>query len=58
VHADRSGRDTLLARALDEKVHRTVDRIYRLLGLIHPWKDVAAARWSGARRASRSATSG
>ena len=25
---------------------RTVDRIYRLLGLLYPWKDVAAAPWS------------
>jgi len=39
-------RDSLLARALTEKIGRTVDRIYRLLGLIYPWKDIAAARWS------------
>ena len=26
--------------------HRTVDRIYRLLSLIYPWKDIAAARWT------------
>ena len=24
----------------------TLDRIYRLLGLIYPWKDIAAARWT------------
>ena len=37
---------SVLAVALDEKLARTVDRIYRLLGLLYPWKDVAAARWS------------
>ena len=34
----------LLARALAEKTRRSIDRIYRLLGLIHPWKEIAAAR--------------
>ena len=38
--------DTLLARALDEKTARAVDRIYRLLGLLYPWPDIAAARWT------------
>ena len=38
--------DSLLAVALHEKMTRTVDRIYRLLGLLYPWKDVAAARWA------------
>lgn len=38
--------DTLLARALEEKIARTKDRIYRLLGLVHPWRDVATARWA------------
>lgn len=38
--------DSLLARALDEKILRSLDRIYRLLGLIYPWKDIAAARWA------------
>ena len=28
----------------NDKLVRTVDRIYRLLGLIYPWKDIAAAR--------------
>ena len=37
-------KDSVLARALDEKLERSVDRIYRLLGLLYPWKDVAAAR--------------
>jgi ATP/ADP translocase/HEAT repeat protein/CRP-like cAMP-binding protein len=38
--------DALLNRALEEKSQRAVDRIYRLLALIHPWKDVDAVRWS------------
>ena len=46
VHHDPVAKDTLLARALDEKVRRTVDRIYRLLSLVYPWKDIAAARWT------------
>ena len=37
-------KDSVLARALDEKLERSVDRIYRLLGLLYLWKDVAAAR--------------
>ena len=39
-------KDSLLAQALDEKLARSVDRIYRLLGLLYPWKDIAAARWA------------
>ncbi len=38
--------DSLLARALSEKMGRAMDRVYRLLGLIYPWKDIAAVRWS------------
>ncbi len=50
--------ESLLAAALHEKMTRTVDRIYRLLGLLYPWKDVAAARWAienGGTRARASA---
>jgi len=39
-------RESLLARSLSEKIARTVDRIFRLLGLIYPWKDIAAAQWA------------
>jgi ATP/ADP translocase/CRP-like cAMP-binding protein/HEAT repeat protein len=39
-------RGRLLARALLEKDTRSIDRIYRLLGLVFPWKDIYAARWS------------
>lgn len=37
---------TILAGALSENIDRSVDRLYRLLGLLYPWKDIAAARWS------------
>ena len=38
--------EALLATALEEKIGRSVDRIYRLLALLYPWKDIAAARWA------------
>ena len=37
---------SVLAQALEEKIERTVDRTYHLLGLLYPWKDIAAARWA------------
>ncbi|MEJ2109992.1 MAG: Npt1/Npt2 family nucleotide transporter [Acidobacteriota bacterium] len=37
-------RESLLARATAGKMKRSVDRIYRLLSLLYPWKDIAAAR--------------
>jgi len=37
---------TLLARTLEQKMERTKDRIYRLLALVYPWKDIAAAQWT------------
>ena len=43
VHAAMP-QDSLVAVALDEKLRRSVDRLYRLLGLLYPWKDIAAAR--------------
>ncbi|HEY6507410.1 MAG TPA: Npt1/Npt2 family nucleotide transporter, partial [Vicinamibacterales bacterium] len=39
-------RESLLDRALDDKLARTVDRVYRLLGLLYGIDDVAAARFS------------
>ena len=47
-------RDSLLACALREKMARTRDRVYRLLGLIYPWKDIEAARWAIHHSDSRS----
>jgi AAA family ATP:ADP antiporter len=38
--------DSLLARALQDKLHRTIDRIYRILGLLYHVDDVAAARYT------------
>jgi ATP:ADP antiporter, AAA family len=37
-------KESLLARAIVEKMKRGVDRIYRLLGLLYPWKDIILAR--------------
>jgi ATP:ADP antiporter, AAA family len=39
-----SYKDSLIARASVEKMKRTSDRIYRLLSLLYPWRDIAAAR--------------
>lgn len=55
----RGDATTLLSRALDEKLARTMDRIYRLLALLHPWRDIETARWAigrGDPRARASAT--
>jgi AAA family ATP:ADP antiporter len=38
------GRGSLLDRALEERRERSVDRVYRLLGLVFPCRDVAVAR--------------
>jgi AAA family ATP:ADP antiporter len=38
------GEGSLLDRALEERRERSVDRVYRLLGLVYPWRDVAVAR--------------
>lgn len=55
---DAAARTSLLVAALDEKVARTTDRVYRLLGLIYPWKDVAAARWAIEHGDARARSSG
>ncbi len=46
VQRDHQGAQSLVVRALDDKLARTLDRIYRLLGLIYPWQDIVAARQS------------
>jgi AAA family ATP:ADP antiporter len=48
---------SLLARALTEKMERVVDRTYRLLGVLYPWKDIAAARRAIERGDQRSRAS-
>ena len=50
-------RSTLLAQALEQKLQRSKDRIYRLLSLIYPWQDVAAAQWTLANADSRTKAS-
>jgi ATP:ADP antiporter, AAA family len=42
----RLDRGTLLGRALEQKMARTMNRVYLLLSLIYPWNDIAAARWT------------
>jgi AAA family ATP:ADP antiporter len=37
---------SMLGQALVEKMQRAINRIYLLLGLIYPWRDIAAARWT------------
>jgi HEAT repeat protein/CRP-like cAMP-binding protein len=37
---------SLLARSLAQKMDRTKDRIFRLLALVYPWRDIAAAQWT------------
>jgi hypothetical protein len=41
--------DSLLGKALDDKLRRSVDRVYRLLGLLYHIDDVAAARSPSSR---------
>jgi ATP:ADP antiporter, AAA family len=55
-HDSQSDR-SVLTRALDDKLERILDRIFRLLGLIHPWKDVEAARRGLVRGDKRSTAS-
>jgi AAA family ATP:ADP antiporter len=37
---------SLLASALEQKRDRTKSRVFKLLSLIYPWKDIAAAEWT------------
>ena len=51
LHDDLFGRNgipntALLERVLRERMTQGVERAYRLLSLLHPWKDVATARWA------------
>ena len=52
---ERAGlpKNAVLAQALREKIDRATDRIYRLLSLIHGWRDVVAARRAIERGAAR-----
>jgi ATP:ADP antiporter, AAA family len=58
VSRDRTAAGTLLQRSLDDKLDRTIDRVYRVLGLLYSIRDVAAARHAiahGDRRARAAA---
>jgi ATP:ADP antiporter, AAA family len=46
-----------LALALEQKLARIKDRIYRLLTLVYPWRDIAAAQWTLANGDGRSRAS-
>ena len=43
---NRLSKDSLLAQALEQKMDRMRNRVYLLISLIYPWRDVAAARWT------------
>lgn len=46
VERDQEGGSSILVRALDDKMARALDRIFRLLGLLYAWTDIAAARYA------------
>jgi AAA family ATP:ADP antiporter len=58
---DKAGlpRDGLLDEAVEEKIGRSRNRVFILLGLLYPWRDIVAARWAlehGDARAKASAS--
>src|SRR4029079_11033928 len=61
LHANLFGRQSLesdlLSKTLEQKMERTRDRVYRLLALIYPWRDIGAARWTLAHGDPRSRAS-
>jgi len=42
----KSLQSDLLSKTLEQKMDRTRDRVYRLLALIYPWRDIGAAQWT------------
>ena len=50
----RLARDGLLPLVLTEKIRRETDRTFRLLGLLYPWKDIAAVHYAVERGDARS----
>ncbi len=46
IDRDLNSADTLLVRALDDKLTRSLDRIFRLLGLRYSATDIVAARYA------------
>ena len=57
VRPGRLSIDSTLALALQQKTARIKDRIYRLLTLVYPWRDIAAAQWTLTHGDSRSRAS-
>ncbi len=56
---ERLPRDGLLDEALEQKIARSRNRVFLLLGLLYPWRDIVAARWAiehGDGRAKSSAS--
>jgi AAA family ATP:ADP antiporter len=47
-------KDSLLARAFEQKLERIRDRLFRSAALLWPWKEVTAARWAIEKGDSRS----
>jgi len=47
----------LLTKTIEQKMERSKDRIYRLLSLIYPWRDIGAAQWTLAHGDARSRAS-
>jgi AAA family ATP:ADP antiporter len=39
-------KESLLAAVLQEKMSRSVNRVYLLLGLMYPWREIVAARYA------------
>jgi len=46
LREDPDSAGTLIVRALTDKLDRALDRTYRLLGLIYPWREIADARYT------------
>jgi ATP:ADP antiporter, AAA family len=50
LHANLFGKTSfksdLLSKTLEQKMERAKDRVYRLLALVYPWRDIGAAQWT------------
>ncbi len=57
LFARKSLESDLLSKTLEQKMERTRDRVYRLLALIYPWRDIGAAQWTLAHGDGRSRAS-
>ncbi len=53
----KSPENGLLAKTLEQKMARARDRVYRLLALIYPWRDIGAAQWTLSHGDARSRAS-